>query len=99
MSPTPPPYTPNEAKNLAKRAVLDGRLVYAQPHALQEMQNDQLIEADVENTLRAGFANEPEWERGAWRYRIQTNRIAVIIQFLADGRVFVVTVFRLGRGR
>ncbi len=97
MSPTPPPYTRVEARDVVRRAVVEGAITYAKPHAIDRMRKHGLTMVDVENVLRAGAVGEPEWENGAWRYHVRTNRIEVIVEFWPGGRIFVPTVWRITR--
>ncbi len=41
-----------------------------------------------------GVVEEPEWENGAWRYRFRTQRILLVVQFLSEDEVLVVTAWR-----
>lgn len=64
------------------------------PHAQEAMGDDGLTAVDVENVLRAGWVEVSEYERGEWRYRVRTNRIAVIIALDGQTELTVVTVWR-----
>ena len=63
-------------------------------HARQEMAKDGLESTDVTNVLRGGIVNEPEWENGAWRYRVWTQKIAVIVELRGAKSAVVVTAWR-----
>jgi hypothetical protein len=82
---------------MARQAAEDGAIVYAEPHAKDRMRQRNISTLDVENILRAGFVrDEPELsDKGTWRYRVCSNRFAIIIEFWPGGRVFVVTCIRI----
>ncbi len=73
------------------------RLVLWPSRVKDEMANDRfgpLIEADCVNVLRAGVAEPPEFEKGSWRYRVNTNRICVVVAFRSETYLVVVTTWR-----
>ena len=46
--------------------------------------------------LRAGKISEhPEWESEAWRYKIHSNKIVVVVEIWSESRIFIVTAWRL----
>lgn len=47
-----------------------------------------------ENILRAGVVQPPDFEKGTWRYRVQTNRMAVVVAFRSSQELVVVTAWR-----
>jgi Domain of unknown function (DUF4258) len=94
MSPTKQPYTKNQARKHARKAVEDGLSTYSQPHADERMKKRKISVLDVENVLRGGFSGDAEFENSAWRYKICTNKITVVVELWDDGRVFVVTAYR-----
>lgn len=64
-------------------------------HFRQEMANDDLIMNDVINVLHKGqILEDPEFENGSYRYRVQTNKIVVVIAFNNPDRVILVTTWR-----
>jgi hypothetical protein len=63
------------------------------------MTKDGLTIADVVNVLRGGVVQEPEYENGAWRYRVRTPRIVVVCELGGDDEeepdeILVVTAWR-----
>ena len=50
---------------------------------------------DCENVFRVGIVDEAEYENGSWRHKVRTNKIAVIIEFLSEDEVLIVTAWRL----
>ena len=87
---------PRLAKNLLRRILQEGVVTYAVPHALERLRQRKISMVDCENVMRGGVVEEPEWESGAWRYRIRTRRIALVVQFLSESEVLVVTAWRSG---
>ena len=82
-----------DARQLLTRILVDGRVVFSR-HALDEMANDQMVEQDVINVLRAGRFDPAEWENGDWRYRIHTQRFCVVATFDSETLAIVVTAWR-----
>ena len=54
------------------------------PHARLEMKKDNLTDVYVVNILRVGVVQPGEWENGSWRYRVLTQRMAVVAAFEPD---------------
>jgi len=73
---------------------LAGGLLAFSKHAQEEMVKDNLTEIDVRNTLRAGTASPGELERGSYRYRLSTSRMAAVVAFRSETHVVVVTAWR-----
>lgn len=93
------PFNPDEplreveARQLLNRILVAGRVVFSR-HALDEMGNDQMVEQDAINVLRAGRFDPAEWENGDWRYRIHTQRFCVVAAFDSETLAIVVTAWR-----
>lgn len=88
-----------EAKALIKRIREDGSYVFSS-HSRDELAKDGLTSVDVDNVLRAGVVREAEFENGSWRYRVETQRMCVVVAFNPDEsalRLVVVTAWRLKR--
>jgi hypothetical protein len=70
-------------------------LISFSKHALEEMENDNLRTGDILNVLKAGkIFDAPEFENGSYRYRIQTQKITVVIAFRKPNHVVIVTAWR-----
>ena len=106
------PLRATDARKLLRRLLDEGGFVSPArgSHARQEMDNDELDDADVINVLRGGVVREAEWENGSWRYRVETQRMVFVVAFepeparlpSADGRlagleVVVITGWRVQR--
>lgn len=87
------PLKPDEAKRLCREILLTGQVTFSR-HALEEMVADDLTTVDCENILRAGVIRPPEFERGTWRYRVETNRMAIVIAFRSRREFIMVTAWR-----
>jgi hypothetical protein len=48
------------------------------------MDKDGLSDVDVVNVLRGGVVRPAEFENGSWRYRVETQRITVVVAFDPD---------------
>ena len=88
-------YDPATAKARIREILQSGEVTYSQPHAIERMAQHDISTPDVINVLRGGSCEEPEWERGAWRYRIRTSRFYVVVQFLSATELLVVTCWRI----
>ena len=82
-----------DAKKLA-RTIAEHGVVHFSNHATEEMQNDNLQAADCVNLIRGGVYEPPDFINGQWRYRIKTQQMCVVITFLSDSRLRVVTAWR-----
>jgi hypothetical protein len=59
------------------------------------MDEDNLKTGDVLNVLKAGkIYDNPEFENGSSRYRVETHRIIVVIAFRRPNHVVVITTWR-----
>jgi hypothetical protein len=61
------------------------------------MEKDALSEIDITNVLRGGVVDPAEFETGSWRYRVRTQRIAVVIAFRSEESLVVVTAWRFSQ--
>ena len=71
-------------------------------HAEEEMDNDELSLADVENSILTGKIEGQQKDRitGGWKYRIQGEALAGdglegVAKIGATGKVVVITVYRV----
>ncbi|MFN8583355.1 MAG: hypothetical protein U0163_20560 [Gemmatimonadaceae bacterium] len=87
------PMKPADAKQLARSIVATGVVTFS-GHAMEEMANDDLATPDCLNLIRAGVYGGAEQVNGEWRYRVQTSRMCVVITFVSDTRLRVVTAWR-----
>ena len=80
-------------KNQARKLVLQimrhhsGNVNFS-GHATSEMTNDGLTSGDIWNVLESSDArivDEGEFEKGSYRYRLETNFIMVVIAFHPKG--------------
>lgn len=88
------PLSPSKAKRLLRELREQGRILYSKPHALARMRERDITSVDVINVLRGGVVEPGEYENGAWRYRVRTNKFCVVVQFLSHEALLVVTVVR-----
>ena len=97
------PLDATRARTLVRRIVRSGVVTFTDPHALEAMRDDRLEQIDVLNVLRGDWVEEPEWENGAWRYKVRTQRIVVVIELEYDDddaveeaeELIVITVWRI----
>ena len=87
------PLPPSTVKRLLVVILARGFLAFTK-HAYEEMAQDNLTEIDVRNTLRAGTAIPGELERGTYRYRVSTSRMAAVVAFRSESHAVVVTAWR-----
>jgi hypothetical protein len=88
------PLSPPAAKKLIGTILVSGTLEFT-GHALEEMDNDDLQEVDVRNTLKGGVPLPAEFEKGSWTYRFHSQRLGAVIRFLSEIRARVITAYRI----
>ncbi len=84
------PMNTADAKILLKKILDFGDVTYSQPHAIQRLRERAISTLDCENVLRAGKVEAD----GVNRFKVSTNKITVVIEFLSEVEVLVVTVWR-----
>ena len=89
------PIRATEARKLLRRILNGGIVTYTQPHAIDRIKERALSTLDCENVMRAGVVEEAEWNDGAWRHKVRTQRIVVVVEFLSEEEVLIVTAWRL----
>jgi hypothetical protein len=88
------PLSPDAATALIHTITRTGQVAFSQ-HAIDEMRADDLTLVDCVNVLRAGAVRQPaDLIHETWRYRIQTNRITVVIAFRSEHELVIVTAWR-----
>ena len=92
--PTLEPLKPTDARKLA-RAIIDNGMVDFTGHALDEMAKDDLQTTDCLNLVRGGDYGPAEYRSGEWRYRVSTQRICIVIAFMSETHLRVVTAWRI----
>ena len=91
------PLRSPDARKLIRGILEHGDVTFTDPHAYDELANDGLETIDAINVLRGGVVAEAEFEHGAWRYRVSTARICVVVEFVSPTRLVVVTAWRIRR--
>jgi len=94
MSPIREPLRPAEAKKLLRAILASGEVVFTN-HALEEMDQDGISQAEAIGVLRSGVVEPAEFERGSWRYRVRANRTYVVAAFRSEVAAVVVTAWRV----
>jgi len=89
------PFLKGEAKKQLRKILSNGSVAYSRPHAIERLKKWNLSMLDCENVLRGGIVDEAEYENGSWRHRVRTQKIAVIIEFLSEEELLIVTAWRL----
>lgn len=92
------PFDPAEARRLIRKIATspEGTVVFT-GHARDEMAKDGLDEVDCTRVLRGGVVEPAEWENGRWRYRVHSYQVWVVVQFVAELSLIVVTAWRTER--
>ncbi len=93
------PLKPGGAKRAIIGILAEGTISWntsTKSHFLEEMAKDKLTIPDCMNVLRGGVVDPAEWSEkfAEWRYRVHTNKICVVITFVADDELFIVTTWR-----
>lgn len=88
--------SPAEAQKLIRSILATGAVSFSD-HSKAEIAKDSLSIPDCANVLRAGVVEEPEYDRGTWRYRVRTQRICVVVAFRSESELSIVTAWRIRR--
>jgi hypothetical protein len=88
------PLKPSEVRKLIHHILRNGDVTYSQPHAIERMEEREMDTSDCINILRGGTVREGEYENGSWRYRVETPKMAVVVTFIDEGELMIVTVWR-----
>lgn len=84
---------PQHAKDLIREILKTGNVVFTK-HCREELKKDDRSTVDCGNALRGGAVQQPEWENGKWRYRVETGRVTVIVQIQSPRELIVITAWR-----
>ena len=90
------PWSADVVRRLIRQLLEEGAVLWTD-HAAEEMQKDKLDMLDCTNVARGGAVAPGEWENGAWRYRVSTARICVVIEFPDSTEMVIVTAWRVRR--
>jgi hypothetical protein len=88
--------TPAGAKQLLRVIPASGEVVFTS-HALNEMEQDGISQADAIGVLRSGVVEPAELERGSWRYRVRARSSYVVAAFRSEVTAVVVIAWRVVR--
>lgn len=88
------PLKPSDARRLIHQILKHGDVTYAQPHAVQRMEQREMDTSDCINILRGGAVKDGEYENGSWRYRVETPKMAVVVTFIDEDELMIVTAWR-----
>ena len=94
IDPVLEPLKPLESKKLARGIVLSGAISFS-IHAMEEMAKDDLQSTDCLNLLRGGVFGPAEYINREWRYRVETPRICIVVAFISDRELRIVTAWRI----
>ena len=88
----------NQARKLVAKVVRENPAgIYFTKHCLVELKKDDLTTSDVLNvllSLDAKIVDQPEFERGSYKYRLGTKRIMTVLAFSSPSSLTVVTAWR-----
>ncbi len=88
-----PPFDPSRARDKIREILQDGTVVWSN-HSYVELAKDSMTTIDAVNVLRGGTVRQPEFEHGGWRYKVETQKMAVIVAFDSPTELCVVTAWR-----
>jgi hypothetical protein len=89
------PFSRNEAKKRLQVIFRGDDGIVFSGHAERELAKDDLTTVDARNVLRAGqILEEPEFINGSWRYRVHTEKMVVVVAFLSEAKLKIVTAWR-----
>ena len=85
---------PAEARKLLRAILASGEVVFTS-HALEEMEQDGISQADAIGVLRSGVVEPAELARGSWRYRVRARRLYVVVAFRSEVTAVLVTAWQV----
>lgn len=88
------PLAPSEAKRHILQALALGDVRFTS-HALDEMTNDGITQAEALGILRSGVVEPGEFVKSTWRYRVRVQRAVVVAAFRSECSTVVVTAWRI----
>ncbi|MCP5464761.1 MAG: DUF4258 domain-containing protein [Deltaproteobacteria bacterium] len=86
-----------QANKVLKQILNQGESHYIvfSKHCRKEMSDDNLTSVDIINVLQGGrIIDDPELEKGTYRYRVETPNIIVVIAFCKPHMIRCVTAWR-----
>ncbi len=86
---------PGDARRLLREILEIGIITYPD-YARKRMEQRLVTTIDCENVLWAGKVKHPEWINNAWRYRVVTTKLEVVIEFVSENEIVIVTTMRTG---
>lgn len=87
------PLTNVEAKQVARTIEENGKIFFSK-HAREEMEADHLSDVECYRVIRGGFCEGCDYINDSWRYRFYAMEIYVVLAFIDETRLMVVTVWR-----
>jgi hypothetical protein len=96
MSRLTEPLRPADARKVLRAILASGDVGFTS-HALDEMEQDGISQAEAIGVLRSGIVEPAEFERGSWRYRVHAHRTYVVVAFRSEVAAVVVTAWRVVR--
>ena len=91
------PLAAGQARRLLNANLEEGHKLSFSEHACDELEKDDMDMMDVMNVLRCGQridAPEPHPNTGAWNYRVHTHKMCVVVEFVSETHVRIVTGWR-----
>jgi len=88
------PLSPPRARAVLRSILETGRVTFSS-HALEEMTEDNIAQAEAIAVIRGGVIEPAEFERGSWRYRIRAANTYVVVTFRSETWSVVVTAWRV----
>ncbi len=91
------PLGPVEARQLIRRILRnpEGRVMFSRHAKVERMVERGISEADIFACLARGHCGSNiSFERGTWRYPIETPSLAVVVAFDTETLAIVITAWR-----
>lgn len=82
---------PGQTRRFINACLTDGRVRFS-PHAKKELAKDGLDETHAYQVLKRGRIQQPEWEKGEYRYRLNAELEE------EQGSVWLVVAFEVEAG-
>jgi hypothetical protein len=86
------PLNNHDARKLVREIERDGTVRISR-HCVERMDKRGVTRVDIRNALRNGHVAGADFEHGSWRYQVVAWRLYVVVAFMDEQNLIVVTTW------
>jgi len=86
------PLNDHDARQLIRKIERSGT-VRISGHCIERMEQRGVSRTDIRNALKSGHVAGADFEHGSWRYQVVAWKLYVVVAFLNEQNVIVVTTW------